>query len=167
MKLNGGPGSTSQLGNFFELGPFSLEGEENDRSEKARNNTWNQNFNLLVIDQPISAGASFAESYDDVPKSEEALAQHFYNALNEFYQLPFFKNFTKTPLFITGESYAGKFIPSITQKILQENALPNNTFKINLAGIAIGDGWTSPLTIIKELGMYGYNLGNLTLFLFS
>jgi len=41
-----------------------------------------------------------------------------------------------------GESYAGKFVPTIAKKIHDEN--PSATIKINLVGMGIGDGFMSP-----------------------
>ena len=49
-----------------------------------------------------------------------------------------------SPVYITGESYAGKYIPSIASYILAQNKLSTTQYKLNLQGIAIGDGFTSP-----------------------
>jgi len=54
--MNGGPGASGQIGNFFELGPYKLE----NGKEVVREGSWNENYNLLVIDQPIGTGASYA-----------------------------------------------------------------------------------------------------------
>jgi hypothetical protein len=43
--MNGGPGSSSQLGNFLELGPYTLV----NGTEAVRNGSWNENYNILVI----------------------------------------------------------------------------------------------------------------------
>lgn len=65
---------------------------------------------------------------------------------------------TKTPFFIFGESYAGKYVPSIALYILQQNE-GTNTNEIPLRGIGVGDGFTNPVSIMSQLGMFGYNLG--------
>ena len=61
-----------------------------------------------------------------------------------------------------GESYAGKYVPSIAKAIydgnLNHNTTQNNHY-INLKGIAIGDGFTDPPTITYELAAFAYNLG--------
>lgn len=44
--------------------------------------------------------------------------------------------------YIAGESYAGKYVPWLASTILNNNG--NAKTKINLKGIAIGDGWTQP-----------------------
>lgn len=57
--LNGGPGSSSQLGNFQELGPLRLVRQYD---AVLNNYTWANNFNLLFIDQPIGTGLSYADT---------------------------------------------------------------------------------------------------------
>lgn len=57
-----------------------------------------------------------------------------------------FTNFQPNQLFIAGESYAGIYIPTLAAKILDYNANPTivTVPKINLEGIAIGNGCTDP-----------------------
>ena len=59
------------------------------------------------------------------------------------------------PLFIFGESYAGKYIPANAQRIL----LDGN--KINLRGVGIGDGFTDPLKIILKYPDFLYKTGRI------
>ena len=48
----------------------------------------------------------------------------------------------------------GKFVPTISKKIHDEN--PNAAIKINLVGLGIGDGFTSPPeTAVYAEYMYG------------
>jgi len=60
----------------------------------------------------------------------------------------------KSPWFVFGESYAGKYVPSIA-----EAALKSTKISIPLKGIGIGDGFTDPLAVISEMPGFGYNLG--------
>lgn len=64
-----------------------------------------------------------------------------------------------TPVYIAGESYAGKYIPSIASYILAQNKLSTTTRKLNLQGIAMGDGFTSPQDIVSEYAAFAFNLG--------
>ncbi len=41
------------------------------------------------------------------------------------------------------QSYGGKYVPAISYKIHTEN-MKNPAIKINLKGLAIGDGWCDP-----------------------
>ena len=107
---------------------------------------------MLYIDNPFGAGYSFAASDEDYVTTEEQMADNLYFMLQTLAaKHPFW--FTRE-FYITGESYAGKYIPSIAYKILQE-APPN----INLAGIAIEDGWTDPYWQDTKVGMYAYSVG--------
>ena len=76
------------------------------------------------------------------------------NFLVNFYiQWPELK---KSPLYITGESFAGHYIPAFALKILK-----NSTFleTITLGGIAIGDGWVDPYSQINQYDSYLYSVG--------
>ena len=45
------------------------------------------------------------------------------------------------------QSYAGKYIPAICYKIHMEN--PSAKIKINLKGMAMGDGFSAPAKVRK------------------
>lgn len=59
-------------------------------------------------------------------------------------------NAQDTPLFISGESYAGKYVPQISARILEEG----NAF--NLRGAAIGDGFTVPYYVVGSLSEFAH-----------
>ena len=54
----------------------------------------------------------------------------------------FFKNkfpeFANNDFFISGESYAGVYIPTLAEEILEH---PSSKDVVNLKGIAVGDPW--------------------------
>jgi carboxypeptidase C (cathepsin A) len=57
--LNGGPGSTSMVGLFGEVGPCQII-EDNDRlTTEAREFGWDEKSNMLFIDQPVQTGFSY------------------------------------------------------------------------------------------------------------
>jgi len=53
--LNGGPGSSSMLGFFFENGPIRIEA---DYSASANNYSWDKLVDTIWIDQPVGVGYS-------------------------------------------------------------------------------------------------------------
>jgi len=67
-------------------------------------------------------------------------------------------NLKSSPLYITGESFAGHYIPSLASKIIT-----NETWKaatgVKLGGIAIGDGWTDPINQINYYDSYLWSVG--------
>ena len=59
--LNGGPGSSSQIGNLQEIGPLQLI-KEFDTKIQQNNYTWANKYTLLFVDQPVGTGLSYADS---------------------------------------------------------------------------------------------------------
>jgi carboxypeptidase C (cathepsin A) len=90
------------------------------------------------------------------------VAVDFYAALNVMYNsgAGCFKDLGITgdnDLFIFGESYAGKYVPAIAEKIVSEKA--KGGFLTGLRGVGIGDGFTDPYHILAEVGNFAYNIG--------
>lgn len=89
--------------------------------EIVKNNyTWVKDYNVLFVDQPVGTGLSYADpSFPNVYcKNMSDVSNDFWNALIQLYQTPqgCFNKLGITgnhPLFIFGESYAGKYAPAI------------------------------------------------------
>ena len=56
-------------------------------------------------------------------------------------------------LFITGESYAGHYIPAIAHHLLFSAESP---FPLTLKGLAIGNGWVDPYLQYPMYAKYAY-----------
>jgi vitellogenic carboxypeptidase-like protein len=152
--LQGGPGCSSMLANFYELGPWrvtkSLTLEPNPGS-------WNRIFGLIFLDNPIGTGFSVASTPQEIPTDQKGVAKHLFAAITRFVQLdPVFKH---RPIYITGESYAGKYVPAIGYYILEKNAKLKDSERVNLAGLAIGDGLTDPVTQVVTHAANAYYVG--------
>lgn len=132
--LNGGPGASSMYGFFMETGPYKVT--ENQTLIK-RKSSWTEVANYLVIDQPAGVGLSWGEK-NTYANESEAMDQ-LYQALLAFFERH--KELASRPLYIAGESYAGKYIPELSMRILSGN---NKNQTIPLRGIMIGDGWVNP-----------------------
>uniref|UniRef100_A0A6B2L691 Carboxypeptidase n=1 Tax=Arcella intermedia TaxID=1963864 RepID=A0A6B2L691_9EUKA len=151
--LNGGPGASSMLGCFIENGPYRINLDGKSLSPNAYG--WNQNANVLFIDQPVGTGFSYTN--EGYVSSEDEVGLHMYHALCDFYlKHPALLN---NNLFITGESYAGKYIPYIATTILQENSKGSRIFNVPLVGVGIGNGWVHPILQNEYYVDYPYNLG--------
>ena len=100
---------------------------------------WNRRFGLLFLDSPLGTGFSVAPSPDDIPTNQSVIADHTLAALQAFFALhP--ASFRERPFFLAGESYAGKYVPAAGARILEVNpGLPVGR-RINLRGVAIGNG---------------------------
>jgi vitellogenic carboxypeptidase-like protein len=135
--LQGGPGSSSLFGLFAEQGPIMVD---KDVKLHPRDITWNSKYHLLFIDQPVGTGYSFTKSEDGYVRNEDEVARDLYFMLTQFFQI--FHEYVPSPFYVTGESYGGKYVPAIVYKIHVEN--PAAKVKINLKGMAIGDGLIDP-----------------------
>ncbi|KAI3659780.1 hypothetical protein MP638_000909 [Amoeboaphelidium occidentale] len=126
--INGGPGCSSLDGLFLEVGPFRFK---TGRQFELNKNGWHQDTNLLFIDQPLGTGFSkFAGKNDDIEESMEKLTEWFVTFIEKFTMI--FQQFRDVDLFITGESYAGQYIPYFSR------ALHGKGYKVK--GILIGSG---------------------------
>lgn len=133
--LNGGPGCSSMLGFMllnggFNFKPFSKEIEINKYS-------WNKFSNILYLESPAGVGFSVGSPYNH---SDDEVANENLVALNSFFIK--FPEYRKNDFYITGESYAGTYIPILANTILNFNK--SSILKINLKGMMIGNGMTHP-----------------------
>ncbi|XP_037069561.1 probable serine carboxypeptidase CPVL [Pollicipes pollicipes] len=152
--LQGGPGGSSMFGLFVENGPFSVDAK---MRLHPRDFSWHNTHSMLYIDNPVGTGFSFTKSDDGYANNEEDVARDLYSALAQFFTL--FDSYQGNDFYITGESYAGKYVPAISYKIHQEN--PSAKLKINLKGMAIGDGICDPIDQL-DYGHFLYNVGLIT-----
>lgn len=134
--LQGGPGATSLFGLFAENGPFQVDDNLN---VALRDLSWHKDHNVIYIDQPVGTGFSYTDG--DFLVNQDQVADNVYNALIQFFTL--FPELQNNDFFISGESYAGKYIPSTGYAIHQNN--PTATVKINLQGLLIGNGLSDPV----------------------
>jgi cathepsin A (carboxypeptidase C) len=132
--LTGGPGCSSELALFYENGPYTIN---DDLSLKQNAYSWNSKANLLYVDQPVGTGFSHAKDPTHYARNEEMVAENFYRFLLKF--LAKYPSLAGRDLYITGESYAGHYIPAIADFIVQH---PDSS--LNLKGVAIGNGWVDP-----------------------
>ncbi|KAJ3334382.1 hypothetical protein HDU76_000075 [Blyttiomyces sp. JEL0837] len=172
--LQGGPGSSSMIGLFQEMGPLRVvnplslhnQNENNDETIEhlkldIRNETWNRKYSMLFIDNPVGTGFSYVDpsdtspgvdrpkwrigwelednvdDYDDddddgtpeneiVPRyvkgytaNQAAVARDLLIFLDRFYDK--FPEQKRAPLYLMGESYAGKYVPGLAKAMLKQN----------------------------------------------
>ncbi|CAI4220896.1 unnamed protein product, partial [Auanema sp. JU1783] len=128
--LNGGPGCSSVGGLIEELGPFHIADFGN--TVYLNPSSWNKFANVLFIESPAGVGYSYATN-DDIKTNDDEVAQNNYDALLQF--LIKFPEYRGREFYITGESYAGIYLPTLGFKIIQDK-----TNFPNFKGMAIGNG---------------------------
>ncbi|XP_006236573.2 probable serine carboxypeptidase CPVL isoform X1 [Rattus norvegicus] len=150
--LQGGPGGSSMFGLFVEHGPYIIT---SNMTVLSRDFPWTFSLSMLYIDNPVGTGFSFTDHIQGYAIDEDDVAQDLYSALVQFFKL--FPEYAKNDFYITGESYAGKYVPAIAYYIHSLN--PVRRFKIRLKGIALGDAYTDPETIIGGYATFLYEVG--------
>ncbi|KAM3957843.1 venom serine carboxypeptidase-like [Aphomia sociella] len=134
--LQGGPGATSLFGLFTENGPIKVVKEKFER----RKYNWALNHHVIYIDNPVGTGFSFTKDPKGYCTDQVQVGEQLYSTVIQFLQL--FPELQQNKFFVTGESYAGKYVPALAYTIHKKNA--NAKLKVNLKGIAIGNGLSDP-----------------------
>lgn len=155
--LTGGPGCSSSLGLFMELGPCFIPERGGKVSHGPPINgtkwnpySWNSHASIFFLDQPVEVGYSYSR-YGLHTYNADQGAKDLYAFLRIFFSS--FDRFQENEFVITGESYAGRYIPRYASEIVDRNhdisyaALrkdkkPKKGELINLKKVAIGNGLT-------------------------
>lgn len=135
--LTGGPGCSSQLALLSENGPCKVS--EDGLSTYNNPYSWNNNANILWVDQPSDVGYSYGAKVDH---NETEVAEDMYHFVQEF--LKAHPEYAKLELYIFGESYGGHYAPAVSNRIFQGNKKNDGIF-VNLKGVGVGNGLTDPV----------------------
>jgi cathepsin A (carboxypeptidase C) len=154
---NGGPGSSSFWGFFLENGPYVIQSAVGDYpTVKPRATAWNNRANYLIFEHPLGVTLSFAAD-DEVPKNVEAgIAQLYQALLHVFAKHP---EIARNPLILAGESYAGTYLPLLSQAILDGNAKAKSSARIDLRATVLLDAWVDPFTQMASDTIYALTHG--------
>ncbi|KAJ7596544.1 serine carboxypeptidase [Mycena floridula] len=138
MWTNGGPGGSSSMGLFMELGPCRIT---NSSGPYFHPESWNSKANIFFIDQPVGVGFSYADHGESVGTTQEA-AKDVAAFVTVFFE--HFSKFKGRPFHLSGESYGGRYLPLFALEIYDQNSKLEATglVPINLTSIMIGNGYT-------------------------
>ena len=136
--MNGGPGCSSLEGFLTELGPFSFTGDRDSSGIPTMVDNpyaWTTVSSVLFLEQPAGVGFSYATN-GSTHSDDYIQSQNTYGFLLNWFKA--YPEFASNEFFITGESYAGIYVPTLANRILDGNeaGMPY----INLKGIAVGNG---------------------------
>lgn len=134
--LTGGPGCSSELALFTENGPCKVNAEGTDTIRNPF--SWNENANLLYVDQPTGTGFSYGTGYDH---DEKGVAEDMNDFLQQFFQKH--EDLADNDFYIFGESYAGHYVPAIAHRVW-EGIRRKEGVPILLKGVSVGNGLTDP-----------------------
>ena len=135
--LNGGPGCSSLDGWSAENGPMQMDEKGNFVMNEY---SWHRAANMLYIESPGDVGFSYIDSKLDyeLEINDDIAAEDNFKALQDFFKK--FPTFKGKDFYISGESYAGIYVPMLANKIILYNKDAISSNKINLKGILVGNG---------------------------
>ncbi|PIN08241.1 Serine carboxypeptidases (lysosomal cathepsin A) [Handroanthus impetiginosus] len=134
--LNGGPGCSSiGLGLAEEIGPFHVE--KDGKTLYLNPYSWTKAANVLFLDSPVGVGFSYSNTSSDVSSNgdQRTAADNLEFLLQWFERFPQYKG---RDFYIAGESYAGHYVPQLSQVIVRHNQRTGEKI-INLKGFMVGN----------------------------
>jgi carboxypeptidase C (cathepsin A) len=140
--MNGGPGCSSLDGFFYEQGPLHFA--DNQRTTDGvpslvlNPSRWNLMANMLFVEAPAGVGFSYSNTPSDYNTNDNKTAHDNYLFLQGFFSL--YPEYAQNPFFVSGESYAGIYVPTLVEQIMIHNGAGDSN--INLIGFMVGNGCT-------------------------
>ncbi|XP_043703637.1 serine carboxypeptidase-like 25 [Telopea speciosissima] len=133
--FNGGPGCSSiAFGASEEIGPFKIK--KNGTGLYLNKFSWNTVANLLFIESPAGVGFSYTNTSSDFNTSGDTRTAK--EALKFVIRwLDRFPHYKQREIYLTGESFAGHYVPQLAKEIMTYNS--RTKFFINLKGIMVGN----------------------------
>jgi len=148
--LQGGPGYSTSFSVIAEGGPYVV----NNKTEKVEWNpyAWNTISDILFIDQPAPTNFSILKDDSKMCRNQTCIARDLHTFFLRFFEI--YPEYKKVPLYITGVSYGGHYVPYLAHYLMKANA-GNEDF--NVKGIGIANGlidsysqmWSFPYTLYK------------------
>ncbi|KAJ5595339.1 alpha/beta-hydrolase [Penicillium hispanicum] len=143
--MTGGPGGSSMMGLFQEVGPCLVNEHGNGTYHNPYG--WSRNSSLLFVDQPVDVGFSYVDEGSELPHNSPEAAIDMHKFLQLFIS-DVFPHKLNTTVHISGESYAGKYIPVLGAEIVRQNKLHPNEPQVRLQSCLVGNGCMSQRDVI-------------------
>ena len=136
--FNGGPGCSSLDGFLYEHGPFRVQYDGKEASLARFDYAWSKLATMVYIEAPCGVGFSYstaASKERDYNATDDTAALDNLAAVESlFVKFPKLKS---RDLYITGESYAGIYVPTLAEAIVAKGSAYTGA---TLKGIAVGNG---------------------------
>ncbi|KAF9224579.1 alpha/beta-hydrolase [Gyrodon lividus] len=137
---NGGPGCSSLEGLLQENGPLSWSWGQ--ARPTVNEYSWTNLSSVLWVEQPVGTG--FSQGTPNI-ENEDQLAEQLVGFMQQFLEI--FSELKGKKLWLTGESYAGTYVPYIANYIYENPTL----LDISLQGIWISDPLLSWDVVQEEI----------------
>ncbi|KAF4382234.1 hypothetical protein CsatB_009690 [Cannabis sativa] len=137
--LNGGPGCSSvAYGAAEEIGPLHIRPD--GKTLFINPYSWNNVANLLFLESPAGVGFSYSNTTSDLyTTGDQRTAEDAYIFLLHWFER--FPQYKHRDFYVVGESYAGHYVPQLSQIIYEKNKGKQNPV-INLKGFMVGNAVT-------------------------
>ncbi|GAU32426.1 hypothetical protein TSUD_158240, partial [Trifolium subterraneum] len=140
--LNGGPGCSSFDGFVYEHGPFNFEAAKSKGKLPTLHNnpySWSKVSNIIYLDSPTGVGLSYSKNITNYSTGDLQTASDTHAFLLKWFEE--FPEFQANPFYVSGESYAGIYVPTLAYEIAKGiRSLIKPV--INLKGYLVGNGVT-------------------------
>ena len=161
--LQGGPGATSQFGNFLENGPQKLIIDATAPGGYRlveREHRWTKHANMLYIDNPVGTGFSYVENPMGYTTTDEQIGDELVEFLRGF--IAKHQEYKQRDLWIFCESYGGKMTAYFGAALAKAQLFPTTAMPVNFKGVSIGDGWVDPIACMQSYPDYLYGVSQIT-----
>ncbi|KAL3649257.1 carbohydrate-binding module 1 protein [Castilleja foliolosa] len=157
--LNGGPGCSSFDGFIYEHGPFNFEaGKPRGSLPTLHLNpySWSKVSSVLYLDSPTGVGFSYSENESDYTTGDLKTASDSHTFLLKWFEL--YPEFISNPFYISGESYAGIYVPTLAYEVAQGIDAGVKPI-INFQGYMVGNGVTDDVFDGNALVPFAHGMG--------
>ncbi|KAK6145157.1 hypothetical protein DH2020_021977 [Rehmannia glutinosa] len=157
--LNGGPGCSSFDGFVYEHGPFNFEAGKSRGSLPTLHlnpYSWSKVSSIIYLDSPAGVGFSYSRNESDYKTGDLKTASDSHIFLLKWFEL--YPEFLSNPFFISGESYAGIYVPTLAYEVAQGIDAGVKPI-LNLKGYMVGNGVTDDVFDGNALVPFAHGMG--------
>ncbi|GFP85104.1 serine carboxypeptidase 1 [Phtheirospermum japonicum] len=157
--LNGGPGCSSFDGFIYEHGPFNFEARKPRGSlPKLYLNpySWSKVSSVLYLDSPTGVGFSYSGYESDYITGDLKTSSDSHSFLLKWFEL--YPEFISNPFYISGESYAGVYVPTLPHEVAQGIATGVKPI-LNFKWYMVGNGVTDDVFDGNDLVPFAHGMG--------
>ncbi|XP_020704060.1 serine carboxypeptidase-like 18 isoform X3 [Dendrobium catenatum] len=157
--LTGGPGCSAFSGLSLEIGPLKFISERYNGSLPNlvyHPYSWTKISNIIFLDSPVGTGFSFSNHPEGYETGDKSWSKHAVIFLRKW--LKDHPQFLSNPLYIAGDSYAGKVVPLVVHNILNGKDLEEQP-KFNIQGYMIGNPSTGEFIDYNAQVPFAFGMG--------
>ncbi|KAI3940808.1 hypothetical protein MKW98_030127 [Papaver atlanticum] len=165
--FSGGPRCSSLTGLAFEIGPINIEidGYVGGLPKLVLNrDSWTKIANINFPDAPVYTGFSYSKSSPNLYIGDKGSSKSSYEFVIKW--LNEHPEFKSNPLYIGGDSYAGKIVPVVVQYLINDIETQKYPF-LNLKGYLLGNPISNRQLETNAGVPYAFGMGLLSYELFE